>query len=222
MPAYGYLKQVSPKSDSIVYFQMDPEQCELSGGVGGWTEVPRPRMIAGTEYGGTPLFKLTFDLWLDGYQSQQSVEGPISQYIKWGQPPSAGKEPPVLMLHYGNYDRLRWVMQDVTPSLTLRRLDGQRVQSKVTLTLLEYQGLTASSTPADSVRAGIIATNIANGAAHLNPTVSAYTVLKGDTLQKIAAHKLGSANRWKEIAVLNKIKDPIHLHTGAKLKMPAK
>jgi 5'-nucleotidase len=110
----------------------------------------------------------------------------------------------------------------VLPSSTLRRGDGHRVQSKVTVTLLEYQGLTASRTAADSVRSGLIATNIATGATHRNPTVSKYTVVKGDTLQKIAARKLGNSNRWTEIAKLNGIKDPIHLKVGAKINLPAK
>lgn len=217
----GWLKQVKPKSSAIVRFQHDPEQCELTGGVGGWNEVARPRQVAGTEFTGTPLYKLTFTLQLDGYIEGRSIEGEIAQYESWGQA-APGKEPAVLQLHYGIYDRLRWVIQDVVPTETLRRSDGHRVQAKVQLSLLEYQGLTAQRTAADSVRSTIIAANVASGQTHKNPTLSTYTVVKGDTLMLISAHKLGNANRWKEIASLNKIKDPIHLHIGAKLKLPAR
>lgn len=216
----GWLKQIKPKSSAIVHFQHDPEQCELTSGVGGWVEVARPRQVAGTEFTGTPLYKLTFLLVLDGYIANRSIESEIAQYEAWGQS-SPGKEPAVLQLHYGNYDRLRWVMQDVAVTNTLRRSDMHRVQGQVQLTLLEYQGLTANRTAADSVRSTIIAVNTANGQTHKNPTVRTYTVVKGDTLQHIAARKLGNANRWKEIASLNKIKDPVHLHTGTKLKLPA-
>jgi 5'-nucleotidase len=47
-----------------------------------------------------------------------------------------------------------------------------------------------------------------------------YEVKRGDTLARIAANKLGSAKRWKEIAKLNNIRDPDNLSVGRMLKMP--
>jgi LysM repeat protein len=219
----GYLKQVAPKSGAIVHFQYDPEQCEPTGGVGGWTEVPRPHQVNGSEWASTPLLKLTVGpLMLDGYVAGKSIEPTLAQYYAWGQASKNNANPPVLQLGYGIYSKLRWVIQDIRVTDTLRRSDGQRVQAKVSIDLLEYQGLTVSRTAADSVRSQIITANTASGQTHKNPTVSTYTVVKGDTLSKIAAHKLGKASRWKEIATLNHIKDPYHLKVGLKLKLPAK
>lgn len=225
MTGVGYITQVSPKASTRVNFQYDPESCDPSGGVGGWTEVPRPLTVAGTEFTGTPLLKLTIVLMLDGYASGASIEPTIAQYYAWGTAPT-GRTPPVLQLHYGVYDRLRWVIQDVQVANALRggpnSGSAQRTQAQVTLTLLEYQGLTASRTAADSVRSQIIATNTATGNGAKNPAVATYTVHPGDTLQKIAARQLGNASRWGEIAKLNGIKDPVHLKVGVRLKMPAK
>lgn len=47
-----------------------------------------------------------------------------------------------------------------------------------------------------------------------------YTVKKGDTLQRIAVQQLGSAGRWREIATLNKLRDPKKIKVGQKLKLP--
>lgn len=212
----GYLKQVQPKSSAMVTFQYDPESCVPTGGVGGWQEVPRPLQVNGTEFNSTPLYNLTLTMVLDGLREGRSVEPTIAQYRAWGQGARNGETPPVLMLHYGVYDKLRWVMQDVKVTNDLRRDDGQIVQCTVELTLLEYQGLTASRTAADSVRTGIVTSTPAMA------KTSYYTVVKGDTLQKIAARKLGNANRWTEISKLNKVKDPIHLKVGSKLRLPTK
>lgn len=53
-----------------------------------------------------------------------------------------------------------------------------------------------------------------------NAKTRTYTVKKGDTLQRIAVQQLGSAGRWREIADLNKIRDPKKIKVGQKLKLP--
>jgi hypothetical protein len=47
-----------------------------------------------------------------------------------------------------------------------------------------------------------------------------YVVKKGDTLQSIAAHVYGDANKWERIAEANKIKNPRKLKVGDRLKIP--
>lgn len=53
-------------------------------------------------------------------------------------------------------------------------------------------------------------------------TSNTYTVVKGDSLYKIAKAKLGDGSKWKEIYNLNKdkIKDPNAIQIGQVLKMP--
>ncbi len=50
-----------------------------------------------------------------------------------------------------------------------------------------------------------------------------YTVQEGETLAGIARKHLGSADRWKEIAELNKgrFRDPMRVPAGAKIKLPS-
>ena len=54
--------------------------------------------------------------------------------------------------------------------------------------------------------------------------VQTYTVVKGDTLSKIAKHFYGNANEWKRIFEANEdvLKDPDKIFPGQHLKIPAK
>ena len=47
-----------------------------------------------------------------------------------------------------------------------------------------------------------------------------YTFLEGETLGEVATRELGSYNRWREIASLNKINDPARIRAGTVLKLP--
>lgn len=51
---------------------------------------------------------------------------------------------------------------------------------------------------------------------------TAYTVKRGDTLRSIAKAKLGNADRYSEIAKLNRLADPNDIEIGQELKLPAK
>lgn len=48
----------------------------------------------------------------------------------------------------------------------------------------------------------------------------AYTVRRGDNLSKIAQRELGDANRWREIAAANRLRDPNVIRPGQKLVIP--
>jgi nucleoid-associated protein YgaU len=49
-----------------------------------------------------------------------------------------------------------------------------------------------------------------------------YTVREGDTLYRIAARELGSANRWKELLSSNDFKESQVLKPGMQIKIPAR
>ena len=52
------------------------------------------------------------------------------------------------------------------------------------------------------------------------PAARTYVVRSGDTLSRIAASELGSADRWREIAAANPRVDPDRLFVGAQLVLP--
>ena len=72
--------------------------------------------------------------------------------------------------------------------------------------------------------------NVSSGVAstapvvNTTPTLQTYTVVKGDTLSKIAKHFYGSANKWRVIYEANtdQLKNPDLIKPGQVLKIPAK
>ena len=54
------------------------------------------------------------------------------------------------------------------------------------------------------------------------PAARTYTVVKGDTLSKIAKSMYGDANKWRKIYEANTdvIKDPDMIHPGQVFKIP--
>jgi len=53
------------------------------------------------------------------------------------------------------------------------------------------------------------------------PSGRTYVVRSGDVLSVIAERELGSSRRWREIVDLNPGLDPMKLHVGAELAIPA-
>lgn len=57
---------------------------------------------------------------------------------------------------------------------------------------------------------------------NITPAGKTYTVVKGDSLSKIAKREYGNANEWKRIYEANRdiLKDPDKIYPGQKLKIP--
>lgn len=47
-----------------------------------------------------------------------------------------------------------------------------------------------------------------------------YTVKSGDSLQRIAQRELGNANRWQELAQLNRLQAPYNIRIGQTIQLP--
>ncbi len=69
--------------------------------------------------------------------------------------------------------------------------------------------------------------NVQSGVTSTAPVVdgaaATYTVVKGDSLSKIAKHFYGNANRWRRIFDANRdqLDDPDRIEPGQVLKIPA-
>lgn len=220
-PAKGALRAVLPRGATLA-FQYDPAKLLPTGGVGGFNRISRPRLVEAVSYAGTSAYEIPLQLVFDGYP-ETSVEPQLAQLEAWGMA-IPGSEPPVLQLLYAGKDTMRWVINDITYNDEQRRGDGARVQSNLTVTLLEHIGLSDVPGPGDSVRRNTYAPNIVplGSTSTTVSTGTKYTVHKGDTLSGIAAKLLGKASRWRDIATLNAIRDPATIKPGQVLKIPAK
>lgn len=160
----------------------------LSSSAGGWGEVARPKRAALTEWEGHAARRVTVPVLIDGWRTRSSVEAACTTLERLGRalPGEAGT--PVVKVA-GNVPRadLEYVIDGIEwgPALWVGRV---RVRQEVTVTLLEYvpgADLVVKATP-------------------LGGKPRLYRVRKGDNLKRIAAKLLGNANRWREIATLNR------------------
>lgn len=200
-----------------------------------------PLMIDGTAGLGTVVEQATIGAGRrsPGFGSEQavsaivaapwaSVEATITYVEGWEKP--AGVEPPKLQVVSGPvaHRDLTWVIKSLTwPGDVIRDpQSGERVQQKVTVTLLEYVPPTVailSASPAAAAQQRQATTTVATaaGKAPVKPSGRTYTVKAGDTLSAIAVRFFGNYRRETDIAALNGIRDMNRITVGQVLKLPA-
>lgn len=213
----GRLRQVRPAGPTL-RFGFNPTTVTPSGGVGGWEEVARPRRTAVVSWQGRPAKRIAFTLTFDGWPDQ-SVEDDCRILHNMGEPRAPGKPPPELRLMYGPYGTgdQTWVIEDLEWGEELRDSELRRVRQEVTVTLLEYRSPDFALSPADRHKRKHKADK--DGKRHKGRH-AAYVIKRGDSLASIAVQTLGRASAWRDIAEANGIRDPEHLRTGQRLRIP--
>lgn len=178
-------------------------------GWGGWEEVARPKRKGISDWTQAPLIRMPIPLLLDGWRSSSSVQRHVDILKAWASS-RAGKRPPRLKILSGPvpHTDLVWVIEDLDFDEALLDDNGVLVRQSLTLNLLEFEAgeVLKTFTPAQTKKA-----------------LRSYVVKSGDTLLSIASKKLGNGKRWREIAKLNKIRDPrknAKLKVGKRLKLP--
>jgi hypothetical protein len=133
---------------------------ELTGGVGGWEVVARPRRKAAAEWGGTDAWTLSLPLMATGMESSRgrdaSIEGALRALIAAGTPSAKTGQPPVLKVTGPvrvPSSSIRWVIQSIEWGAQIRNNAGQRVQQEFTLALLEYVEAAVLLSPAKAAKA---------------------------------------------------------------------
>lgn len=119
---------------------------ELTGGVGGWEDVPRPRRRATSEWVGSPVFQLAVPLITSGIDAGRpgrdvSVEPKLRALVALGQPTVKTGEPPILKVTGPlrvPSPKTRWVLVDIEWGAQIRNSRGQRIQQEMTVILREY------------------------------------------------------------------------------------
>lgn len=150
------IRQTNPAGGGRVDFELVGDD-DLSGGVGGWATLDRPRRTAAVTWTGTPAQTYTLPLLLDGMDLGPGLDFPIesqcNQLLAWGRG-SVTNTPPVLQVTGLVIvpDTSRWVLQDLSWGGKERDRLGRRVQQYVTVTLLEYVTPVLLDSPAKKAR----------------------------------------------------------------------
>lgn len=205
----------------------------------GWAVVQRPRRRSITEWQGTDPLRIDLKLLIDSFQTNEGVETEAScrTLERMSGLDQNDPEPPVLIVNaegaiphdYHEASHVRWVIEKLTWGDSLRNYYGNRIRQYVDVTIMQYiadelleqvsVARKRNSGPSGRRNTGRLPARARNVR---KPGASSkrYTVKAGDTLSKIAAAKLGSWKRWKEIAKLNNIRDPRKLRVGQVLRLP--
>lgn len=119
---------------------------QLTGGVGTWAVLPRPRRREAVEYTGTSGLTYTLPLLLDGMEVvpgiDRSVETSCRRLLQWASEPTAQTEQPVIVTATGplkSPPSIRWVIAGLEWGQSVRDRQGQRIQQYVTVTLREHE-----------------------------------------------------------------------------------
>jgi hypothetical protein len=189
---------------------------ELSGGDGGWQTEARWGAEPVTWWLAPSPYEQTIPIMFETWHDRPSNMGEFSQEVainvlrSLACSPGDRRPPPVVMIAGQAVQRadIPWVVQTVSDAgqVIRREGDGNRTRQAITVNLLQYgQPVKLGSDTSPTRR---------------RATVSKWRVRAGDTLPQIAAAVYGNANRWKEIAHANNIRDPRALTVGRLLRIP--
>lgn len=157
-PTRVTLTPTSPKRDDEIRLDLVGDD-RLTGGVGAWSTVARPRRRAAVEWTGTSGFTYVLPLLLDGLEvsvgRDRSVEADIRKLLTWASQPTKSTGQPVVLRATGPLrtpPTVRWVITDLAWGGQIRRDDGRRVQQYVTITLTEHTAARVRRSPAKKSR----------------------------------------------------------------------
>lgn len=158
---------------------------------------------------------VTMELLMDDYEGKDEAGKPaekvvdrVEQLNKFtvvdaGNAKDAAKaRPPRVKFMWANpYSQFTAVIQTLNVTYTLFHEDGRPARATVSLSLQEWQDKPGATNPTSMGSGGL----------------RSHRVIAGDTLDNIAYDELGAASRWKYIAELNNLDDPLSIQPGQHL-----
>lgn len=117
----------------------------------------------------------------------------------------AGAVPPFVTFAWGQNVTFKAVITSLTVAYKLFQPNGDPIRADVNMALTEAeQAEVAAQNPTTRAEAGL----------------GVHTVRDGDSLQSIAYRVYGDAARWRTIAEINGVDDPMRLRRGTALMLP--
>ena len=117
----------------------------------------------------------------------------------------AGAVPPFVTFAWGQNVTFKAVITSLTVAYKLFQPNGDPIRADVNMALTEAeQAEVAAQNPTTRAEAGL----------------GVHTVRDGDSLQSIAHRVYGDAARWRTIAEINGVDDPMRLRRGTPLMLP--
>ena len=202
---------VQPPGVGIVIFSYNPEEYTVQK-TAEWHATPQAREAEGgkPQYHGVKSSKLDVKILLDAFAVPPAPPEPAIAILQAAMCPTAASialnSPKAPMVIFG------WGTNIVMPQAFIKHLSvtykrfllGNPVRAEVTVSLESVP----SDTPFTNPTSGGIATRRSHAVTH------------GDTLASIAYQEYGDPTRWRALAEVNQIDDPMRLAVGTMLLVP--
>lgn len=187
---------------------LGPDPPAVTGGVGGWEIVERPRQTAMTIWQGNEPYQLDLSVMLDDLPGGRSVEPAIRDILHAGRGDEESEPSTWTILGLPSLPADEWVLNGAEPGdQVIRRDDASRVRQQYTLTFVEYM-------PPTYVQ---IRAKARQGAKAKTGT---YAVRRGDTPASIAGKR---RCKWTDLRTLNPgvvKKANQNLKDGSRIRVP--
>ncbi|HKN54998.1 MAG TPA: LysM peptidoglycan-binding domain-containing protein [Amycolatopsis sp.] len=195
-----------------IKFQFNPKELSLTKNAKWGREAQRNAKKSGPpEFKGSDPCKLSLEMFLDatdtmGDEVVKKVEQLFSCCVATEESRQHGKgSPPWVIFKWGGMTGFPAYVATVTAKYTLFTPSGTPVRAVCTVNLEEIAGELSGQNPT-------------SGALAARDT---HVLVSGDTLPSVAYRAYGDAGLWREIAEANEIDDPMRLHPGTRLLIPA-
>ena len=193
-------------------FQFNPKELKIAKSAKWKRETQRNRKSSAVpEFSGSDPVKLTLDMFLDATATMDGsvvavVESLFALVIPTKESLAAGKGcPPVVIFRWGGLTGFVAYVSQVQVTYSLFAASGTPVRATAQVSLDE---LTPDFPPQ----------NPTSGSDRVRNT---HRVVDGDSLASLAFREYGDAGRWRDIAAVNAIDDPMRIRPGMTLLLPA-
>lgn len=199
---------------STIDFQFNPKELKVAKSAKWKRESQRNRRSSSVpEFSGSEPVKLTVEMFLDGTDKNASPSGVVttveqlfSLVVPTRESLSSGKAcPPVVIFRWGGLTGFVAYVSQVQVTYSLFSPGGTPIRAVAQVSLEE---LTPDYPPQ----------NPTSGGEHVRST---HRTVEGDTLAALAHREYGDASRWRDIAEVNGMDDPMRLPPGTTLLLPA-
>jgi nucleoid-associated protein YgaU len=198
------LRAIDPPNGEVV-FQYNPTKYTVNKSLQ-WQ--PRDQKAADApplEFVKSQGRNVSMELFLDDYEDGKDVAERVAQLDAFTQvnddnakDAGKGRPPRVMFMWTNQHSQFIAVITSLNVTYTLFHETGKPARATVSLTLQEWPNKPEATNPTSMGSAGL----------------RTHRVLGGETLDMIAYQELGSASRWRYIAELNHIDDPLSVEPG--------
>jgi nucleoid-associated protein YgaU len=195
-----------------VTFQFNPKEYSVQKSAS-WESKPAKgaKQTSMPEFKGAEPRSMSIEIFLDANESAsgsitKDIETlfqcctPLEQSVDQNKP-----SPPFVLFGWGKTMSFTAFVKKVSAKYTLFRPDGTPTRAVCTVDLQELPREPGKQNPTSG---GLVARR-------------AHTMVAGDTLASIAQREYGDPRLWRAIAAANGIDDPMVLHSGTHLLLPA-